>query len=378
MIIHKVEFSSFRNLQDSNAALSPRFTFIVGKNAQGKTSFLEVISLLCELASFRKANLKDLITFGQSEASIFCSAEASGLDYQTRLILAKGSRRLKVNDKSVIRHKDYLGKLPLVTFTPDDVRLSQGSPQRRRQFLDRALFLFDPSHWDRCSEYNKHLKRRNILLKEQKIRDPLFEVYTEKLASLGAEISMCRQLMSLKIETEMIKAVDAVSSSKDNISMRYNTDFSDCELTEENIKSNTESLLEKFSSAVLRDKRVGYTTVGPHVEDLAIYINDKKASDFASQGQHRTIALALKISETEVVHTVRGIFPVLLIDDLSSELDNERREKLFAYLKSTGGQVVLTSTDENIATGFLDEECLIYKVTDGKLELLNNNGFTAT
>lgn len=370
MIIHQVGFSSFRNLQDTSAALSPRFTFVVGKNAQGKTNFLEAVSLVAELSSFRKAALKDLVTFNHQQALLSCEADSAGLDYQISLLLAKGSRRLKVNGKAVTRHKDHLGRLPLVTFTPDDVRLSQGGPQRRRQFLDRALFLFDPSHWDRCTDYNKHLKRRNILLKEQKSNDPLFEVYTEKLAQLGAQISQARLLMSKKVEKRMVAAVSTVSENHDQISLNYNTYLKD-DITDsidnQQQEGNIQLLLEKLNRHLLRDRRVGYTTAGPHVEDLEIKISERAATSFASQGQHRTIALALKIAEIEVVHDVRGIFPTLLIDDLSSELDSERRERLFAYLRSTGGQVVLTATDQNIAQGFSGEECIVYNVSNGQL-----------
>ena len=366
MRIQYVELSDFRNIENCRVKLGSRFNLIVGKNAQGKTNFLESVALLTELRSFRKSSLEQYVSFGKEVARLSALAYASGLDYEIDLQLAKGVRRLKVNGKAVVKQKDYLGSLPVVVFAPEDVRMSQGGPDRRRRFLDRALFLLQPEHWDRALEYKQLLKRRNLLLKELRTKDPLFEIYSEKLSALGAEISFHRHRLALSPRPQLREAVSSISEDSDRVDIAYQShlDPSDTEL----VSDGGARMMELLERSLPRERRIGHTTVGPHVEDLAITIDGRPATDFASQGQHRTIALAMKIAEIEVVNRSSGAFPTLLIDDLSSELDHTRREQLFAYLKHTGGQVLLTSTDPDIAAGFADEDLIIYRVRDGRIE----------
>jgi len=367
VIIHDVQVSDFRNLASIALSLSPRFNIFHGENAQGKTNFLEALAVLTELRSFRSATLEQMVGLGSEQSTMGLTANSAGLDYEIRLELSKGKRRLRVNDKAVTRHKDYLGRLPSVVFAPEDVNLSKGGPDRRRRFLDRALYLVQSSHWTRMTEYKQVLKRRNALLKEQRTMDPLFEVYTEKLATLGAEISFNRHMLTQSLQGLVAQAVKDVSGSEDKVHISYATHLPDTD--GEVVSDNGASLMDLMKGRLPRDRKVGYTSVGPHVADLVVEIGGMPASSFASQGQHRTIALALKVAEIEVIHRMRGAFPILLIDDLSSELDAGRRERLFDYLKRTGGQVVLTSTDPDIAAGFTSEDLAVFHVENGEIRV---------
>lgn len=365
MKLAHISVQGFRNLAACRIVLNSRFNLILGDNAQGKTNLLEALAVLCELRSFRATRLEELVTFGAETARLSAFVEAGGLDYDVRLELSRGARRLRVNGKGVIRQKDYLGKLPAVVFEPDDVRLSKGGPPRRRRFLDNALFLIQPAHWDNAARYRQLLKRRNALLKERRIRDESFEVYSEQLARSGAAMAAARHRMTADLNRLIRQSVEQVSDRHDTVSLSYESHLP--VVDGEPVEDEGQALLGALNSRLTHDRELGYTSVGPHVEDLAIFINGRPAAQFASQGQHRTVALALKIAEIEIVRRQRGITPLLLIDDLSSELDEGRRMRLFDYLKAQGGQVVLTATDPETPRVFSGETPALFSVAGGRI-----------
>ena len=364
MRLHHIEVASFRNLQTARVDIGPRFNIFFGGNGQGKTNLLEAVGLLCELRSFRGVETEALISHGKETAQLSALAHSGGLDYEVKLTLGAGLRRLVVNGKPVVRQKNYLGTLPNVVFAPEDVRLAKGDPATRRRFLDRALFLVQPAHWDRSMEYKQMLKRRNRLLKEQRTADPLFEVYSERMAALGAEISFHRSLFAASLSAKMEEAARAVSAGSERFSLRY---ASHLDRDGEAFSDGGQRLAELLKQSLRRDRERGWTSVGPHVEDLAIDVDGHSASDYASQGQLRTAALAMKIAEIEVLHRMTGIFPALLVDDLSSELDLMRRERLLHYLSTTGGQVLLTSTEESLGAALEAEGLKRFKVEEGRV-----------
>ena len=365
LCIERIDLNGFRNLSQQKINLGGRFNLFTGENAQGKTNFLEAVSVLCDLRSFRGARPTELIGKGEEKAFLSCIAVAIGLDYEVRIEIMKGKINLQVNEKTVSRKKDYIGKLPVVVFSTEDVRLPKGEPEARRRFLDRALFLVQPAHWKRLVLYKHLLKRRNLLLREKRTSEPMFQVYTEKMANTGAEISFQRHRLAESLARRVEEATRAISGAGEGIGVRYNTHLA--EQDGQLISDGGEKLLALLNGAVSADRERGWTSVGPQVEDLKLTLYGRPAAKFASQGQQRTIALALKISEIEVIRQIRGIFPTLLIDDLSSELDRGRRERLFAYLKRTGGQVLLTSTEFDSAKLFEGEEFRRFDVKNGRI-----------
>ena len=371
MRVNDLEFSGFRNLVDGRIGLGDRFNLLVGDNAQGKTNLLEAVCILSELRSFRNSRLEDVLGAGVERARLFWSASSSGLDYRVAVELGRGSKRLQVNGKVLSRRRDYLGKLPVVVFTPEDVGILKGRPEPRRRFLDRALFLIRPSHWERSSEYRKVLKRRNLLLKERRIRDPLFDVYSERLAALGSEISFERRGIVDLLNVRVADAVRVISDSTEEVRLSYRSQI--IESKDQTASDGGGKLIELLRERVPSDIRRGWTSVGPHREDLVVELDGRAASAYASQGQHRSLALALKIAETEVIHRATGIFPLLLIDDLSSELDAGRRKRLFAYLRRTGGQILLTSTDPGLGGDFQSEGLMRFCVEGGKVRRIGDD-----
>lgn len=362
----------FRNLEHIALRFSSRFNFITGDNAQGKTSLLEAIAFCCDLKSFRGALPETMVAHDAEQASLKMNAETGGLTYDVTLTFAKGRKSLSVNEKTVGRHKDYLGKLPIVSFIPDDVRLATGAPENRRRFLDRTLFLVRPAHWDRLIEYRQVLKRRNMLLKQRKTADPVFTVYTENLAKLGAKISFGRHKIVDSLAKQVEAAVSEVSGGADEVRLDYRSHIS--KRKGEVVDDEGESLLALLQKRLHTDRERGWTSVGPHTEDLHVLLGDKPAAKVASQGQRRALALALKIAEIEVIRRIRGTTPALLIDDLSSEFDETRRKRLFDYLKRTGGQVFITSTDDKPIGDFTDEETATFNVKAGSISRCEKGG----
>ncbi len=370
MHFQQIQTYRFRNLRDVSLELGSRFNLLIGENAQGKTNFLEAVALLSELRSFRRARSGDLLLQGESEGWLQGQAEVDELDYTVRLRLESGKLALTVNGKGVSKKKDYIGLLPTVVFTPEDVRLTTGEPERRRRFLDRTLFLLQPSHWVRVVEYKDVLRRRNSLLRERQVKDPLFEVYSEKLAKLGSAITQQRQELVASLQKQVDQAIEQVSSGKERVRLLYSSRWqgTDTEsLSEQGEASHWKRLLQILEKQVDTDIERGWTSIGPHTEDLIVQLDGARAQRFASQGQNRSIALALKIAETEVLHAARGTYPVLLIDDLSSELDRQRRERLFRYLAGTAGQVILTSTDHQPAGNLKGSDLRLFHVQQGEI-----------
>ncbi len=381
--IDRLSVEGFRNLRQVRLDLNPRFNCFTGSNAQGKTNLLEAVALLADLRSFRAGRTEDWVVEGGERAHIKGRARAGELDYAVSLSIGRGTRRLVVNDKPVRRHKDYLGQLPSVAFSPEDVRLAKGSPDARRRFLDRALSLVRPGYWDLALEYKQVLKRRNALLKARKAHGELFDLYSEKLAECGAAIDQARASMTADLQRLSRQAVAAVSENSEVLELSYLSSppdetqalFGDSSSVEgaETSPDRVAALTQALQRKAPHDRERGYTSVGPHTADLGIRLDGRLAQTSASQGQHRTLALALKVAEVEIVHAARGVFPILLVDDLSSELDAGRRARLFDYLTRSGGQVLLTSTDPEIGAGLAPYGLAAFTVRAGLIEPSTTN-----
>lgn len=369
MRLNELNVIRFRNLESVSLIPDARFSLFVGQNAQGKTNLLEAISILCDLQGFRGAERQELIAHGAESALLRAYAGVNGLDYEVALELSQAGRKLKVNGKPQTRPRDYLGRLPSVSFTPEDVALTRGAPDARRRFLDRALFLTEPTHGEQLLAYRQWLKRRNSLLKDKRPNDPLMEIYAAKLAEHGAAVRAARARLVAELEPVVANTVRDVSDGRDLLTMAYATKHVPLAATPE---EDAEALLRAINERLPLDLARGYTSIGPHVEDLGLTLNGHPAQGFASQGQHRTMALALKIAEIEVIRQVRGAYPLFLIDDLSSELDELRRARLFAYLAQAGGQVFLTSTEAELPQALGLSDLKRYAIEGGRLRPLDD------
>jgi DNA replication and repair protein RecF len=342
--ILSARISDFRNVAQAALTFAPRLTAFVGENGQGKTNLLEALYLVAALRPLRSVGRIDLVRSGERRAAVEVAVHSARTTLTTRLTLELGpeGRRLKRDDKAC-EANTFVGHLVAVAFTPDDLDLTKGAPEARRRFLDRALFNARPAYLSMALRYAKALKARNRVLLDEG-DDGLLEAFDATLARAGAEVLAARLAYAELLGPRVLAAFAAIASPAPTLSMRYVSSLADVDAT-----SSLEVLTTRFHDALVRrranDRRRKKTTVGPHLDDLDLVLGDRAARVRASQGQHRALALALKLGEIGLVTDALGEPPVLLLDDVSSELDAPRTTQLFRALGPLEGQVVMTTTD---------------------------------
>lgn len=352
MHLERVWVDGFRNLSAVELIPHRRFTIVEGDNGQGKTNLLEAIYLLAGLRSFRTSRLAECVNFDLARAEVAGRVVRGGVatDLGVELGGKKGRKagrsKVWVDGKVAARAADYLGRLVVVVFTPDHLRLPFGEPEARRRYLDRALFNHRPGWLTTLRRYDRTLSERNALLRAVsagQAERAMLPIYNELLAAAGAEISFGRQTFAAALSEGVAEEFAAVAAPGLVAALRYKS--------RGGIKAEMDEAARKATLlAALEDKedldlRRGFTSVGPHLDDLILAIDDRPARVHASAGQCRALVLAMKIAEIRSLERHLGEPPVLIMDDVSSELDATRNQALMAHLDAVGGQVFLTTTD---------------------------------
>jgi DNA replication and repair protein RecF len=300
--------------------------------------------------------------------------------------VSEGRRVARLDGKPVRDPDELFGGMAVVAFTPDDLSLVRAGPEGRRRLLDRAVQNRHPSHLQDSRDYLRALKSRNELLR-QGAPDALREAFDRPLALAGARIRRRREEILGEIEPHALRAFSQVARGEKPLGLRYRVSGSESGREEipasaERVRTDDQlcdELLLALQSRLPRDRMRGYTSPGPHADDLEIALGDAPARAFASQGQARAIVLAFKIGEIENLRQKQGRAPLLLLDDVSSELDPERNAFLMRYLSALQGQVLLTTTDAAHlvqalsapldATNSARESVRLYRVSAGAVEL---------
>ena len=355
-------------------ALSPRMTVLSGPNGQGKTNFLEACYLLCTLRPLRANKLIELVRFGEPAARVTGAFALPGGEREVEVAIEAGKRVARVDGKPIRDPTELFGGLAVVAFAPDDLAILRGGPEGRRKLLDRAVQNRHPDHLADARDYLKALKSRNQLLRDQ-APPALIEAFDAPLARLGARLRLRRETLLDELRGHAARAFAEVARGDEPLRLRYEAAGRDSnelgEAASQEARQKGPRALEVRLTAALqgrlpRDRERGYTSVGPHADDLAVAIGDKPARTFASQGQTRAVVLAFKIGEIENLRAAQGRAPLLLLDDVSSELDPERNAFLMHYLRELAGQVVLTTTDPLlVASAAQGGEALFYAVRTG-------------
>jgi DNA replication and repair protein RecF len=379
--------------------LSPGATVLSGPNGQGKTNFLEACYLGCTLRPLRANRLGELIQFstGPSEAAeteVTARFSSSGGERAVTVGIGGGKRTAKVDGKPVKDPDELFGGLAVVAFTPDDLALVKGAPDGRRRLLDRAVQNRHPDHLSDARDYLRALKSRNELLRQQAPRE-LVAAFDAPLARLGARLRLRRELLLAELRPHAERAFSEITRGELSLTLRslatgrsssgLGDDAVDLSLGPQAAAARLEErLLGALDERLLRDRERGFTSVGPHADDLGFFFTtlgqrqmtqtietditsaldvDIQANEadienedgsprparlFASQGQTRAVVLAFKIGEIENLRAAQGKAPLLLLDDVSSELDPERNAWLLRYLEGLRAQVVLTTTDARL------------------------------
>ncbi len=336
MKIKSLHLKNFRNYDVVNIDFTKRKTLIIGKNAQGKTNILESIYLLSDLKSPRTSTIADMIKFDKDSFNIDVAIEKNSTDIDLSINYNADKKRvLKINGAKSTP-KDFKSVVKTVPFSTKDLLLLRGMPQDRRDWLDRAISQIYPAYDERLSVYDKFRIQKNNLLKSEYIDESLLEIYNEQLVITGANIIFLRKKFLKEIEK-----IAALKHRQISEAETFNLEYScPCDEVEE-ICKYLENELNKRRSEELARKQ---SCVGPHRDDIEFSINGIDAVKFSSQGQQRTLVLALKLAELDIIKEKTGTLPILLLDDVLAELD-DLRQNFLLYSIENDVQAIITSVD---------------------------------
>lgn len=343
MIIKQIEISNYRNL--SHVLLQPisQMNIIYGENAQGKTNLLEAIWLFTGGHSFRGAKDHELIAFKKSTFKLNLQFFSEEREQNAKINMKNGKRSVTINEIEKKSASSLVGKFCAVVFSPEHLALVKEGPTNRRNFVDGSLCQSKPVYARLLMHYNRTLHQRNMLLKEiakKPVLEDTLDIWDEKLAAYGASVVKERLTYLTMLQPIVEKIYQGISSQKEQFSLSYDSSF-----FKEEQKQIQQSLYEKLKQSQRSDLMMGYTTVGPHRDDISFAINGVSARSFGSQGQQRSVALALKLAEAQVMEKITGEQPIILLDDVMSELDENRQDYILNHLKDR--QVFLTCCDPN-------------------------------
>ncbi len=342
---------------------SPHATVLVGRNGQGKTNLLEAIYFLCTLKPLRAARLLELVRFQQASASIAGRFALGGAMREVAVDLRDGLREASVDGKHVRALEDYFGGVSVVAFTPDDLAVVKGAPEERRTLLDRAVFNRFPGFLRASRGYLRALRSRNRLLKDGAAADYL-RAYDDALAEAGARILVLRRELLGELAPRARATVASIAQLPE-VDYSYLPARLEVDFARADVAALGTALLAALQQRLGRDRERGFTSVGPHADDLDIRLEGHPARAFASQGQARALVLSWKIAEIENLRAALGRSPLLLLDDVSSELDPERNAYLMGYLANSGSQVLLTTTEASLVRGAAGADTQWLKVEQG-------------
>lgn len=363
MRIQVLTAENVRNLRPVHLEPRERFNVFVGDNGQGKTNLLEAIYAAAALRSFRTSKLADMIAFGAAEARIGARVVKDELTRVYEVTLAPTGRRVLLDGKAARPLARYFGGFNVVVFTPEDLALPRGSPSDRRRFLDRAVFNASPEYLARVQDYEKVLKQRNAILKMAAQGtmsgarvEEMLSIYDAQLADLGLAIASARGRLVDELRIELAQAFSAITQGERQASARYISKVAG---------ASVEQVIAWHREGRAKDLATQSTQLGPHRDDLAFELDGRDAGLFASQGQLRAIMLAWKTAELAVLARTHGDLPILLLDDVSSELDPARNAYLFEHLATQAGQCFITTTHEGHV--LLSRDRADYRIQNGQI-----------
>ncbi len=358
MIIKSIELENFRNYDRLYINFDEHTTILYGDNAQGKTNILEAAYISGTSKSHKGSRDKEIIKFDKNESHIKTIISKNERDYQIDIHLKKNkSKGIAINRVPIKKAADLFGLINIIFFSPEDLNIIKNGPSERRKFMDAELCQLDKIYLSDLTNYNKALNQRNALLKEMIYKPQLKEtlpVWDEQLIAYGKKIIKRRQQFVNDINIIVNDIHSSITSGKENINVSYDPNIEDIFFLDELVKNKE------------KDMKFCQTSVGPHRDDIKITVDNIDIRKYGSQGQQRTCALSLKLSEIKLVENTIGDKPILLLDDVLSELDKNRQSDLLDTLIDTQTVITCTGIDEFVRNRFRLNT--VYKVENGSIE----------
>lgn len=367
MKLTKINLLNFRNYGRLSISLNKSMNIFIGDNAQGKTNILEAISFLSLTKSFRVINEPDLIKFSKERAVVKGKVKDENSIKELEIDVEKGKKSLFINKTQIRRTSDYISNLITISFTPDDLEIIKSSPSVRRNILNIQISQLSKTYLITYNEYNKILKTRNEYLKtmfSNSLADKsYFDILTDKLISKAVTIYKMRKEYIELVNQNISSIYQRIGSSKEKLVLKYepNVEFSSFE--DELIK---EKLIKIYKKNYFKELNNGMTLFGPHRDDFSFYLEDKNLKLYGSQGQQKLSVLCYKISEISIFEKILKTKPLLLFDDIFSELDIKKRNKLLKYVQEDIQSIITTTDIKNINKKYLDN-AYVFQVIDGNI-----------
>lgn len=364
LYIKRVNLKNFRNYQALDIELGEGVNIFYGQNAQGKTNIIESVYMASTGKSHRTSKDSELIRWNSEDAKIKLDFQKENDIKTVEIYLNKNiKKQIKMNGVRLGKIGELIGNLNTVIFSPDHMKVIKEGPVERRRFMDIILSQVKPGYYYNLVQYLKVLEQRNNLLNEAKANASILktiDIWNEQLADFGTKIIMTRNYFINKICGMAAETHEKISNGKEFLELKYNSSIK-CQTNSDNdIKKSFINAMEK---SVGIDLKRGSTNNGPHRDDILFYINGTEVKTYSSQGQQRTTLLSLKISELKYMENETGELPVLLLDDVFSELDIERQKYLVEFIKNI--QTIITCTDIEYLEKLKLDDSMVYKVAGG-------------
>ena len=361
MIINSIELQDFRNYETLKLDFDSGTNILYGDNAQGKTNVLEAIYICATTKSHKSNKDREIIHFDKEEAHIRMYLEKDAYEYKVDMHLRKSkSKGIAINGQKIKKAADLIGLLNVVFFSPEDLSIIKNGPSERRRFVDMELCQLDKSYIYNLNQYNKIVNQRNKLLKDFYQNSDLLEtihIWDSQLLSYGKQIISRRRNFIENLNQIIYDIHLKLSGGREKLVISYEPDVLE------------EEYEEKLKNGMDRDLRLKQTSIGPHRDDFSFIVNEVDIRKYGSQGQQRTAALSLKLAEIELVKKITKTCPLLLLDDVLSELDSHRQNHLLNSIGDIQTIITCTGLDDLINNRFTINK--IFKVTDGIIQSEN-------
>ena len=368
MKLTELNLHHFRNYDEAQVEFSPQINVLIGENAQGKTNLLESIYVLAMTRSHRTNNDRELIEFGKDAAQIKGTVQRELGSLKLELDIGKHGKKAKANHLEKARLSEYLGQLNVILFAPEDLALVKGAPTVRRRFIDMEFGQVSPKYLHDLTQYRDILKQRNRYLKQlqsHEAQDQLYlEVLSEQLAAIGGAIISQRVKFLSELEGYAQELHQSITQGRENLTFEYSSAVKDASaLTEVEL---SEALMDLYRQNQSKEIFQGTTLYGPHRDDVRFLINHKNVQTYGSQGQQRTTALSVKLAEIDLMKNQTGEYPILLLDDVLSELDGARQTHLLKTIQDKVQTFLTTPGLSDVARNLIKEP-RIFHIRDGQI-----------